>query len=53
MIEPKDTKCFVFSELEIITNPIQFDRVMDNYYLTLDSNAKKFIQFLASNWIST
>lgn len=24
---------------------------MDNYYFTLDSNAKRYVQYLVSNWI--
>jgi hypothetical protein len=39
------------SELEVITNPVQFDKVMDNYYFTLDNNAKKYVQYLVNEWI--
>lgn len=35
----------------MITNPVQFDKVMDNYYFTLDNNAKKYVQYLVNDWI--
>jgi DNA-directed RNA polymerase subunit E'/Rpb7 len=50
IIEPKDNGCFVLSELEVLTNPVQFDKVMDNYYFTLDNNAKKYVQYLVNEW---
>jgi hypothetical protein len=51
IIEAKDNGCFVLSELEVITNPVQFDKVMDNYYFTLDNNAKKYVQYIVNDWI--
>ncbi len=51
VIEPKNLGCFTLSELEIITNPVQFDKVMDNYYFSLDKNAKRFIQYLTVDWM--
>jgi hypothetical protein len=50
LIEPKNPGCFTLSELEIITNPVQFEKVMDNYYFALDKNAKRFLQFLTIDW---
>jgi len=53
VIEAKNTGCFTLSELEIITNPVQFDKVMDNYYFGLDKNAKRFIQHLTIDWVDS
>ena len=33
-----------------MTNPVQFDKVIDNYYFNLDNNAKKFVQRLCLDW---
>lgn len=41
----------MLSELEVITNPVQFDKVMDNYYFTLDNNAKKYVQYIVNDWV--
>jgi hypothetical protein len=51
-IEARDNGCFVLSDLELITNPVQFDKVMDNYYFTLDNNAKRYIQYLVNEWMN-
>ena len=29
---------------------MQFDKVMDNYYFTLDNNGKKYVQFIVNEW---
>jgi DNA-directed RNA polymerase subunit E'/Rpb7 len=52
IIEARDNGCFVLSDLEVITNPVQFDKVMDNHYFTLDNNAKKYVQYLVNEWTS-
>lgn len=46
----KDSGMFKLSDLEVMTNPIQFDKVMDNFYFNLDSNAKKFIEYVSTEW---
>lgn len=46
----KDPGIFNISDLEILTIPSQIDKVIDNYYFTLDSNAKKFIEYLVQVW---
>ena len=46
----KNSGVFKLSDLEVMTNPIQLDKVMDNYYFNLDSNAKKFIEFITTQW---
>lgn len=33
-----------------MTIPSQIDKVIDNYYFTLDSNSKKFIEYLVHTW---
>ena len=29
-----------------MTNPIQFEKVIDNYYFQLDQNSHKFIEYV-------
>lgn len=50
ILQAKDNGCFVLSDLQLITNPVQFDKVMDNYYFTLDNNSKKYVQFVVNEW---
>ena len=50
MLSFKDAGIFKLSDLEVMTNPTQFDKVMDNFYFNLDSNAKKFIEYLTTQW---
>jgi hypothetical protein len=33
-----------------MTIPSQIDKVIDNYYFTLDSNSKKFVEYLVQTW---
>lgn len=36
-----------------MTNPVQFDKVMDNYYFSLDKNGKRFVQYLTLDWVES
>lgn len=42
----KDPAIFNLSDLEVMTIPSQIDKVIDNYYFTLDSNSKKLVEYL-------
>lgn len=33
-----------------MTVPSQIDKILDNFYFTLDSNSKKFVEYLISKW---
>lgn len=50
MLSFKDSGIFRLSDLEVMTNPVQFDKVMDNYYFNLDSNGKKFVEYAVTEW---
>ena len=52
MLENKDNGILKITEFEIMTNPTQFEKVLDNFYFTLDSNSKKFVEYLVIVWHS-
>ena len=50
VFQPKDTGVFKLTDLEVMTNPIQFEKVMDNYYFNLEPNSKKFLEHSCLVW---
>ena len=47
IITPKNLGAFKLSEFGVVTNPIQFDKLLDTAFFSLDSNSKRFVQFIA------